>query len=224
MFTQTEDTNWFNKMSRGMRFALIATMLSLVAVITPAILQTNGSSAEAVSHFSGGGVTVKGKKWLDGKGVNVIRSRQCTELASRLYRTRGWGHITNFYGMKHNRKSGALMYKRNGSYVPVPGDVLVEKGGSSYNHVAVVYRVKGNKIYTYEQNATANGKHVYGWNKKKKKATGAYRNRHVGGFITSTKNPYNAVAKQKAAAKAKAAAKKAAAKKAAAAAKKATAA
>lgn len=187
-----------------MRFALIATILSLVAVITPAMLQTNGSSAEAVSHWSGGGVTVKGKKWLGGKGVNVIRSRQCTELASRLYRARGWGHITNFYGMKHNRKSGALMYKRNGSYVPVPGDVLVEKGGRSYNHVAVVYRVKGSRIYTYEQNATASGKHVYRWNKKRKKATGAYRNRHVGGFITSTKNPYNAVAKRKAAARAKA--------------------
>lgn len=205
MFTNTREMNWSTKLARGVRFGIVVTLLSLVAVVTPAMLQTTDTSAQAVSNWSGGGKTVAGQKWLDGKGVAVIRSRQCTELASRLYRTRGWGNITNFYGMKHNRKAGKLTFKRNGTYTPAPGDVLVEKGGSSYNHVAVVYRVKGNKIYTMEQNAAANGRHIYSWNNKKKKAAGAYRNRHVGGFITSTKNPFTAEAKAKVARKAAAA-------------------
>lgn len=189
MFSNSQSENSSSKLIRNTRTSVATIGVALAVVATPALVQAPGSATQAISHWSGGGKTVSGKNWLGGKGVAVIRSRQCTELASRLYGTRKWGTITNFYGMKTNRKVGTLTYKRNGSYTPVPGDVLVEKGGSSYNHVAVVDRVRGNKIYTMEQNAAPNGRHIYRWNKKSKTAAGAYRNRHVGGFIHSSKNP-----------------------------------
>lgn len=140
-----------------------------------------------ISHYGGGGVTIRGNKWLKGKGVNVIRSRQCTELATRLYAKKHWGTLNNIYGMRSNRVyGGKLTWHRNGSgYVPVPGDVLVELGGS-YQHVAVVNRVTKKGIETVEQNAMPNGRHFYPL--KGKKAFGAFGPRHVGGFIHSKKN------------------------------------
>jgi len=190
--------------------AITIPILSATAVITPAMLSTSAAQAvntspsqststdvstgknviptNRISHFSGGGVTIRGKRWMGGKGVNVYRSRQCTELASRLYANKGWGRLSNFYGMRSNRSYGKLKFHRNGSgYKPVPGDVLVELGGP-YQHVAVVHKVKRNKIETVEQNATPNGRHTYKWNKRKKKASGAYGPRHVGGFIHSKRN------------------------------------
>lgn len=143
-----------------------------------------------VQHFQGGGVTVSGRKWLQGKGVAVIRSRQCTDLATRLYAQKHWGSLNNIYGMKQGRRygGGTIGFHRNGSgYVPVPGDVLVELGGS-YQHVAVVDHVKKGKIFTFEQNAVPSGRHIYRWNGKT--AKGAYGPRHVGGFIHSSKNRF----------------------------------
>lgn len=140
-----------------------------------------------VSHYSGGGVTIRGSKWLNGKGVDVIRSRQCTELASRLYAKKGWGTLNNIYGMRAKRVyGGKLTWHPNGSgYVPVPGDVLVELGGS-YQHVAVVNKVTKKGIQTVEQNAMPSGQHFYPL--KGKKAYGAFGVRHVGGYIHSKKN------------------------------------
>ena len=143
------------------------------AAAVPGSEQSIQSAPESrISHYSGGGVTIRGNKWLGGKGVNVIRSRQCTELATRLYAKKGWG--------------GKLTFHRNGSgYVPVPGDVLVELGGS-YQHVAVVNKVTKKGIATVEQNAMPSGHHFYPL--KGKKAFGAFGPRHVGGFIHSKKN------------------------------------
>lgn len=136
-----------------------------------------------------GGAMISGRRWLGGRGVDVLRGRQCTELATRLYRARGWGSLTNVYGMRPGRVyDRKLVFHRNGSgYVPVPGDVLVELGGS-YQHVAVVNQVTRKAIHTVEQNAVPSGRHVYGWNGKR--AVGAYGPRHVGGFIHSVRNPY----------------------------------
>lgn len=182
-------TTPFNRQRKAGLCALALAAAS-ASILAPAALEAPGARSSAVSNWSGGGVTIKGSRWLHGHGVPVIRSRQCTELASRLYSTKRWGYISNFYGMRANRSYGTLTFKRNGSgYRPVPGDVLVELGGP-YQHVAVVNRVKRNRIVTVEQNATANGIHVYSWNGKR--AAGAYRNRYVGGFIHSSRNPYTA--------------------------------
>ena len=158
------------------------------AAAVPGSEQSIQSAPESrISHYSGGGVTIRGSKWLGGKGVNVIRSRQCTELATRLYAKKGWGSLNNIYGMRTNRVyGGKLTFHRNGpGYVPVPGDVLVELGGS-YQHVAVVNKVTKKGIATVEQNAMPSGHHFYPL--KGKKAFGAFGPRHVGGFIHSKKN------------------------------------
>ncbi len=163
---------------------------SAAAAAVPGSEQSVQSAPSSrISHYSGGGVTIRGNKWLNGKGVAVIRSRQCTELATRLYAKKGWGTLNNIYGMRSNRVyGGKLTFHRNGSgYVPVPGDVLVELGGS-YQHVAVVNRVTKKGIHTVEQNAMPNGRHYYPI--KGKKAYGAFGVRHVGGFIHSKKNPF----------------------------------
>lgn len=105
-----------------------------------------------------------------------------------MYTAKRWGNLSDIYNTRHGRPydHGKLTFHRNNSgYVPVPGDVLVELGGS-YQHVAVVDRVAGNAIYTVEQNATPSGRHNYRWNGKY--ATGAYGPRRVGGFIHSIKN------------------------------------
>ncbi|MGV1035998.1 MAG: CHAP domain-containing protein [Candidatus Nanopelagicales bacterium] len=185
---------------RGIRRAALAVAVPVLAASTvaaPAVLTTQTANASptmtrSVSHFSGGGVTIKGKRWLQGHGVSVIRSRQCTELASRLYAKKGWGRITNFYGMRSNRTySKKLKFHRNATgYRPVPGDVLVELGGP-YQHVAVVNKVTKKRIYTVEQNATPSARHVYRWKGKHgHKAVGAYGPRHVGGFIHSKRNHF----------------------------------
>ena len=125
------------------------------AAAVPGSEQSIQSAPESrISHYSGGGVTIRGSKWLGGKGVNVIRSRQCTELATRLYAKKGWGSLNNIYGMRTNRVyGGKLTFHRNGSgYVPVPGDVLVELGGS-YQHVAVV----GDTHDRWQQHAVVDG-------------------------------------------------------------------
>ncbi|MDP3971496.1 MAG: CHAP domain-containing protein [Candidatus Nanopelagicales bacterium] len=136
-----------------------------------------------------GGAMVSGRRWLRGRGVDVLRGRQCTELATRLYSSRGWGSLSNIYGLRPGRLyGGKIVFHRNGSgYVPVPGDVLVELGGS-YQHVAVVDQVTRKAIRTVEQNAVPSGRHIYRWNGKS--AFGAYGPRHVGGFIHSRRNPF----------------------------------
>lgn len=176
-------------------------LLAVATVLAPAALATANASAAAPDspasvtarasfpqHFSGGGVTVAGKNWLGGHGVNVYRGRMCGELAVRLYETKGWGSIRASYAgiQTIGQYSTGVAFHRNGSgYVPVPGDVVVE-GGASYGHVSVVDSVKRGKIVTVEENANPSGWHTYSWSGKK--ASGAYSGREVTGFVHSPKN------------------------------------
>jgi len=158
--------------------------------MAPVIVGTSPASASTTRYGSYYGATLSGSKWLKGHGVPVLRGRQCVELATRLYSKKGWGSLNNIYGLRsgHTYSGGKIKFHPNGSgYQPVPGDVLVELGGS-YQHVAVVNKVTKHRIYTMEQNAAANGRHIYTWNGKR--AKGAYGPRHVGGFIHSKKNKY----------------------------------
>lgn len=171
-------------------------LLTAVAVLAPAVVGTQEAAASARSS----GAIVSGKQWLEGRGVDVLRGRQCVELATRLYGRNRWGSLNNIYGLRPGRTyDRKIRFYRNGSgYVPVPGDVLVELGGS-YQHVAVVNRVTRKAIFTVEQNAMPSGRHTYSWNGKT--ARGAYGPRYVGGFIHSSRNRFGLpVAKPKPAA------------------------
>ncbi len=172
-------------------------MLGATAVLAPMVAGV--PAAQAVPRPAAKPVTfvpankpgrhVTTRNWLAGHGVSVIRGRQCVELATRLYARNHWGSLNNIYGLRSGRLyEHKVTFHRNGSgYLPVPGDVVVELGGS-YQHVAVVNRVSKHAIFTFEQNANPSGRHTYGWNGKK--AWGAYGPRHVGGFIHSSKNHF----------------------------------
>ena len=167
-------------------YALL-TVTGLATVLLSAPLAVAGTPATAVSHWSGGGTTISGNTWLRGKGVTVYRSRQCTELATRLYAKRGWGSLNNIYSKRPSHRK--ITFRKSGrGYRPVPGDVVVE-GGGSYGHVAVVRKVKKRTIFAVEQNAAPSGRKTYHLRGKKLRATGAYGTRHVTGFLTSKKNP-----------------------------------
>lgn len=193
-----------NTQLRSIR-GLAVPVVAAAAVLAPAALATQTASAAAApagtptsaaavaaypQHYRSSGVTISGKKWLDGKGVNVYRSRMCGELAVRLYAAKGWGSIRAGYAGVQTlpRYSSGVKFHRNGSgYVPVPGDIVVESGGA-YGHVAIVDRVTKNKVITVEQNASPSGWHTYSWNAKRTSASGAYGARHVSGFVHSPKN------------------------------------
>lgn len=169
-----------------------AALAAAACVVAPAAVGSQPASAATRS----GGAIISGHRWLDGRGVDVVRGRQCVELATRLYARKRWGSLNNIYGLRSGRLyDRKIRFFRNGSgYVPVPGDVVVELGGS-YQHVAVVNRVTRKAIFTVEQNATPSGRHTYPWNGRF--ARGAYGPRHVGGFIHSMSNRSHQPAKAK---------------------------
>ncbi len=157
---------------------LSATALAGLAIATPA-------PASAGSNSSGG-ATISGKSWLKGKGVPVFRSRTCVDVATRLYSAKGWGSLNNIYSK--NPPDKRIQFIRPGiGYRPVPGDVVIE-GGGSYGHIGVVDRVVGNRIHTVEQNASAGGRKTYTLRGPKLRAYGAYGSRYVQGFLHAKKN------------------------------------
>lgn len=166
--------------SRRVRILVTSLVLATAALVAPAA----GGSAPASAWSS---QMVDGRAWLNGRGVDVLRGRQCVELATRLYARKNWGSLNNIYAIRRGNTPAKIKFHANGSgYVPVPGDVLVE-GGGSYQHVAVVSHANKKRIVTMEQNAAPSGRHVYP--KRGKKYVGAYGVRYVRGFIHSTANP-----------------------------------
>lgn len=183
---QQQGSHVTGKRSSAARPAVITgatALMAAVAVLAPAVIGTQEAAATSRSS----GAIISGHRWLKGRGVDVLRGRQCVELATRLYGRNHWGSLNNIYGLRAGHVyDHKIRFYRNGSgYVPVPGDVLVELGGS-YQHVAVVDHVTRKAIFTVEQNATPSGRHTYGWNGRT--ARGAYGPRHVGGFIHSSRN------------------------------------
>lgn len=171
--------------------ALTLPLMATLVVATPASAAGNSQSTRAFSSAMLRTGSLPAKSWLDGRGVRVIRSRQCGELPVRLYAKKGWGAVrSSRTGGSESIPEGSpsLRFHRNGrGYVPVPGDIVIEKGGSRrYGHVAVVDRVVGKRIITVEQNANPSGWHVYRF--RGKTAVGAYNGRYVRGFVHSPKN------------------------------------
>lgn len=160
-----------------------------------------------------GQVLVPGSSWLGGAGVdakynlrvngslkscNGISTSdpsvqngggwQCVELAARLYAVKGWGAVwAGGDGGAQYLPEGSpwLSFQANGSgYVPVPGDLVIETGGT-YGHVSVVDTVSASLISTVEQNASVTGRHDYPF--VGGVATGSYAG-VVRGFMHSTLN------------------------------------
>lgn len=141
---------------------------------------------------------VAGTGWLGGTGVNVYRNsgcgwRQCVELAARLYTAKGWGKVwagRNGGAQYIPEGSPGLEFHPNStSYVPVPGDLVIEGlggAGDPWGHVSVVDYVDAAGIHAVEQNASFAGRKTYPFDGNT--ATGAYRARVVRGFMHSPAN------------------------------------
>ena len=185
--------------------------IAAAALIAPGVL--NLSSAQAVVEpLTCGQVILPGSAWLRGSGVEVHHNLhvngstsscggvstsnpavqyggawQCVELAARLYYVKGWGRI--WAGGNGGAKwipegSPWLQFFANGSgYIPVPGDLIIEAGGT-YGHVTVVDYVTSTSIAAVEQNASAIGRHNYPLSGST--ATGGYY--PVRGFMHSAAN------------------------------------
>ena len=161
-----------------------------------------------------GAVILSGGAWLGGRGVDVHYNThvpgstgscagtsvtnpavqygggwQCIELAARLYYVLGWGTV---YAGKDGgaqyipEGSPGLQFHPNGSgYVPVPGDVVVEWGGT-WGHASVVESVSATAITAVEQNVGVTAWHVYPFSNGV--AGGAYSAKGVRGFMHSSLN------------------------------------
>jgi hypothetical protein len=123
-----------------------------------------------------GTVLIAGSSWLQGQGVDVLSNGtgylgsctggsagygyQCVDLAYRLYGARGWGRVYaagngGAYYIPEGSPVACASFHGNGSYVPVPGDLIIENMSSAnggYGHVAVVDSVSGSTINAVEQN------------------------------------------------------------------------
>jgi hypothetical protein len=161
-----------------------------------------------------GAVVLTGVSWLGGRGVDVHYNThvngstascagfsvanlavqygggwQCIELAARLYYVLGWGTV---YAGKDGgaqyipEGSPSLQFFANGSgYVPVPGDLVVEWGGT-WGHTSVVNSVSATAINAVEQNVGVTAWHTYPFTGGI--ATGAYSTKGVRGFMHSPLN------------------------------------
>lgn len=127
-----------------------------------------------------GTTLVKGSQWFGGRGVDVrsnggngcasgcsLRGTygtkyQCVELVNRFARTQGWvtSNILGNASQIYTNAPSSVFAKYRRDYVPVPGDIIVWKGGSTgYGHVAVVSEVEGSVVTFVEQNASRSGMH-----------------------------------------------------------------
>lgn len=126
--------------------------LIFILVLTLGFVSINPGPAQAGSC---GDLLIAGSNWLSGNGVNVYSNGngncgggsagygwQCVDLAYRLYQSMGWGRVyaanNNAYQIPEG--SPSLQFYGNGTYTPVPGDLIIEYGTAfnSYGHVDVV--------------------------------------------------------------------------------------
>ena len=138
----------------------------------------DGLGAGALPPF--GTVLIPGNQWLGGAGVDVFSNGligcyngcrnvtrygiayQCVELVQRLIVSKGWSPKVwgDAYQIYANASSQYFDKHANGSgYRPVPGDVIVWRGGyGGLGHVAVVEWVGDGRLGWVEQNSSASGR------------------------------------------------------------------
>jgi surface antigen len=160
-------------------------------------------------------VIITGSSWLQGQGVDVCFNAtdpcpgvtpddgpsaapwQCTDLVQRLYRKLGWYTGTFDIGpaaamYEWAPKHGLEQHPNDGSYAPVPGDVVVHSpndgGTTEAGHVAVVDTVQADSFTVREQNGSSSGGATYVI------ASGQWRRKGVAttpkGFVHAPKNHF----------------------------------
>lgn len=183
----------------------------LVAVLSGLLLLDGSAPAQAAC-----GVYLSAGSWLSGLGTTVYSNcYQCTDLAERQYDATGWleGHnfrqIAPTWGAEsmiyadgsgwHVRTdvpvSTLSAYSGNGSYTPIPGDLVIMgtdwPAGGGAGHVAVVETVSGSSFGVVEQNP--GGRATY-----TKNGSGWTRSGYTAkGFIHSSRNALGGICQVK---------------------------
>jgi len=140
------------------RFAALVPAPLLLAGMATLLPAGTASATAAVAP------EISGAAWLSGQGVNVCypagtpcigttafgaegaNNWQCEELAARLWTTRGWysgGWTEDAYQLYGGLSASQVTdHPNNGSYVPVPGDLIIHNAYDGFafaaGHVAVV--------------------------------------------------------------------------------------
>lgn len=159
--------------------------LTLLTLVITGLVTIGGPRAYADSEYGAfGTVQLNAGDWMaaNGGGVTVYSNGdtsyvsgdysapavgmkwQCVELTQRLYQAKGrhsgfWSGVSYAYQIYDNAAANGLQARTNGSYVPVPGDMIIHSPSGNFvaGHVAVVDRVAGNKVYAVEQNVAMSG-------------------------------------------------------------------
>ncbi|MBU6233571.1 MAG: CHAP domain-containing protein [Acidobacteria bacterium] len=210
-------------MRRVLFSALLVTSFFTLSTSTTLLAPVRAATAcgevliKGTSWLQGNGVDVRsnGANTFTGVSCNGVSVStplqqygygfQCVELAARLYRVRNWGTVfanggaqagAYQFGAKYlpEGSSGLKFYPVTSSYVPVPGDLIIESG-TGYGHVSVVDHVESAlfgiaTVVATEQNASWTGWHVY--ERTSGAMTGGYH--PVRGFLHSPRNSHTAVA------------------------------
>lgn len=172
--------------------------------LTPA-----GTRSNAGTSTGCGSVLIAGANWLRGQGVDVLSNGtgylgsctggsagygyQCVDLAYRLYAARGWGTVHaagngGAYYIPEGSPVACVSFHVNGTYVPVPGDLIIENTSSvngGYGHVAVVDSVSGSTINAVEQNTQSPSGGV--WYDHPRHPYSIDGNNNIGGGYTSVR-------------------------------------
>jgi len=171
-------------MSRARRNAITA-VLVLIASLFLGTVGAQPASATCYTCESGafGAVQLNASDWLtaNGGGVTAYSNGdigtvsndysapavgmkwQCVELTQRLYQAKGWHNgfwtgVSSAYQIYDNAAANGLQaHPNNGSYVPVPGDMIVHSpnANSSAGHVSIIDRISGSTVFAVEQNVAA---------------------------------------------------------------------
>lgn len=173
-------TEWIKMVFRSRRDRQRAAVAGLVLVLFVAAVVVFASRPASASYVPFGNVLMNASQWLQGAGVvskggvtvysngyydvsgdisypAVGMKWQCIELAQRLYQAKGWASGpwgVNADGIYNLSKFGFISHP-NGTYTPVPGDMIVHQGTAENEydgHVAIVDSVSGSTIYAVEQN------------------------------------------------------------------------
>ncbi len=149
---------------------ILALLVSMMVMIGGGRAWANQYTVEWQPY---GTKVLAGSSWLGGNGVDAYSNGdintvsgdysspavgmkwQCVELAQRLYKAKGWDpnagtlwgvDAVGIYGL-----AGFNSHPNDGTYTPVPGDMIVHSGNTT-GHVAIVDYVSGNTVHVVEQN------------------------------------------------------------------------
>ncbi len=213
-FTPTTASHNEFPRSNGRRNGFVAVFIALLVAL--ALLAPPRAGAQlpegtllipGSSWFGGRGVAVCANGDGYASGCNSVANTsglsewkwQCVELAQRFYRDRGWTARNQFVDASGTAiaaayqitdvapSNGLVSYANNGSYKPVPGDLIVENptSGNWAGHVSVVNSVSNDAITVVEQNRSDSGWNSYRWTSGGVQANGGGS---IRGIVHSPKN------------------------------------